>query len=279
MRKTVVNLNEIPAWEIGKSYYLAKEELQGWHTLKATDGNPYPLVLSGRTATTDGRHSVSDPVRTVLEPWEAAILYPECKDTAPDGVDWSAPELVLPKCLTKYEFEALGEGTKIFWCGNRFVLDGKKNGLGFWSGSALESGFFLTESEAQTFKELYEADEIEFTNDTWRMKQSDRASELREVIQNLEEKNAAFIAKNAELLADNQSLEYANNILGNDCDSYEKETIALRDIVDLLTVQNKSMATTFDGLHSKFDEAVHDLMLAKEIIANLAIRLQANENV
>ena len=103
--------------------------------------------------------------------------------------------------------------------------------------------------------------------------------EQKDIVSSLRVERVALTKENAELLAENQSLEYANNILKNDCDSYEKETIALRDVVDLLTAQNESMATTFDGLHSKFDKAVHELTLAKEIIANLAIRLQKHENV
>ena len=274
MKKTTVDLDKTPEWVIGKWYYIAKKEIAEWNTLDCIEkGIYYSLAFSRRTASTEGKHERNDPTRNVLEPWEAKILYPECKDTAPDGVDWSAPELTLPKCLTKDEFEALEGDTVIFWCGNRFVLDGPKNGLDFWSGSELESAFFLTKADAETFKELYEADEIEFSEGTWvTAGTQSEISKLRTLIQFLE-------AKNTELLAENQSLEYANNILKNDCDSYEKETIALRDVVDLLTAQNESMATTFDGLHSKFDKAVHELTLAKEIIANLAIRLQNHENV
>ena len=98
-----VDLARIPKWEVGKWYYF--EIALEWVSLVTytkKESYNYPMIVSvsnrdyTRAFTHSGLHALEDKTRTLLEPWEAAILYPECKETAPDGVDWSEPETSEP---------------------------------------------------------------------------------------------------------------------------------------------------------------------------------------
>ncbi len=114
---------------------------------------------------------------------------------------------LLPKCLTKDEFEALDARTVIFWSSLLATLGDIKRNIGtrdYKEGQKV-SGVFLTPTDAQTFQGLYEAGAIEFVDGTWtETEQVPDETQLK--LENSEHRRIDSEIKNQNLSEDNARL-------------------------------------------------------------------------
>lgn len=176
MSKTV-DLNRIPKWEVGKWYVFKRTNPLKWQMLMNIDElQTECLEASDANFTKDGRFYKGDDFgRTLLEPWEALAMYPECKESAPDGVDWSEPESE-PDGMPTPEASPLPE-----------------NGISFEETVALAT--------KEIFKKLYTAP---MPNDLFEQNRAllARNSELEATCDRLQ----YFEAENKELREENKSL-------------------------------------------------------------------------
>lgn len=299
-----VDLNRIPNWEVGRWYFYNGL----WLKMDSTDlVEEYPIVADCFRFTKEGKFNPHHKERDLLEPWEVLILHEGYKAIAPEGVDWSVPVecMELPKCLTKEEFESLDPYDILFYFDvNDGIYEGTKSDYECWTGEygESESGFYLSEDQAETFKALYEAGLIEFDGTAWKMKADETKEEcqtpwvdkpLPEAPQPLPEKlfeqNRALLARNGELKAEIDTLNCKIYNLENPVDFTDHDTEAkLKEENEQLKSKNEALNSGYEQMsqlakersfdiekqNERLNELESDLAQAKILIADWAIKLK-----